>query len=255
MVSSSDMSTTSGVSTLVFVLITSLYIVLKQKLGYKYKDPGARKTRAILLGIYILAVVGAQYSFNLKITKELCGSSQTGISFLMTVIPNVFLFGLIIIIFSFFPGWKGPFSNTFGYIGAWLAGARRVFLDLKATADICGNELVQEVYDDPEILINQITPSNFDTFMFELEKNKVIGRNADKYFSTLYKLVTLKDSIAEWMWFVLVGTLVIAISYTGITEISCQRSTTQMMVAHTNWAKEQNKETTEPPPKVYYTRE
>jgi len=245
----------SGTSTMVFVILTCLYIVLKQVLGYKYKSTSAAKTRQILLAIYIISVVGAQYSFNAQVTKGLCGSVQTGSSFMMTVIPNLFMFGFIIIVFSFFPGWKAPFSNTFGYLAARLGGIRRIFLDMMETGG-GRNKLIQDIYDNPSMMINEITPTNFDTFMDEMIRNKVIdGTDAKKYFSKLYKLVTLKDSIAELFWYLLVGTLVVSTSYNALTELSCQKDTSEMLAAHVNWAKEQN--TTKPAttPKVYYTRE
>ena len=196
---------------------------LKWVLGFKYKDSSASRTRTILLAIYIIGVVGAQYSFNTKITAALCGNVQTGSALMMTLLPNVFMFGLIIIIFNFFPGWKAPFSNTFGYVIALFAGVRRVFLDMMETSAGGNNKLIQDVYDNPSLMINEITPTNFESFMVELKRNKVIGSGAEKYFSKLYKLVALKDSMSELLWYLLVGTLVISISYNSLTELSCQR--------------------------------
>ena len=168
----------SGTSTIVFVILTCLYIILKYIFGYKYNSSSAAKTRKILLAIYIISVVGAQYSFNAQVTRGLCGSAQTGSAFMMTVIPNLLMFGLIIIMFGFFPGWKAPFSNTFGYLAARIGGVRRVFLDMMETG-AGKNKLVQDVYDDPSLMINQITPTNFKTFMDEMTRNKMIGAGAE----------------------------------------------------------------------------
>ena len=223
-------------------------------MGYKYKDPNVAHTRTILLAIYIISVLGAQYSFNSQVTQEICGSVQTTTAFFMTIIPNILMFGLLIIIFNFFPGWKAPFSNTFGYIAARIGGVRRIFLDMMETGK-GKNKLIEDVYEHPEIMINEITPANFDTFMDELSRNNAIGKGSEKYFSKLYKLVTLKDCMSELLWYAGIGTVVISVAYNGITELSCTKNTDQMMATHIQWAKEQNTATPAPTPKIYYTRE
>ena len=257
MVSLSNESTSgemNGTSTGVFAVLTCFYIILKQKFGFVYNDPNSAKTRNILLGIYFIAAFFIQYYFNTQATKLICKKTQTAAAFMMTAIPNILMFGLIIIIFNFFPGWKTPFSNTFGYAAAWLGGVRKVFLKMMETVK-GGNKLNQEVYDDPALMINQITPKNFQTFMGEMTKNKIIGVGAEKYFRKLYKLVTLKDCISELIWYLMVGCLVVSVSYNALLDIPCNKNTDVMMAEHIDWAREQNTSSPSPPPKIYYTRE
>ena len=244
----------SGTSTGVFAVLTCFYIILKQKFGFVYKDPNSAKTRNILLGIYFLAAFFIQYYFNAQATKLICKQTQTAAALMMTAVPNILMFGLIIVIFNFFPGWKTPFSNTFGYAAAWLGGVRKVFLKMMETVK-GGNKLNQEVYDDPSLMINQITPKNFQTFMGEMTKNKIIGAGAEKYFSKLYKLVTLKDSISELIWYLMVGCLVVSISYNALLDIPCNKNTDVMMAEHIDWARQQNTASPPPTPKRYFTRE
>lgn len=244
----------NGTSTGVFAVITCLYIFLKQKYGFVYKDSNSPKTRNILLGIYFLTAFFIQYYFNAQATKSICNETQTGAAFMMTAIPNILMFGLIIIIFNFFPGWKSPFSNTFGYGAVWLGGVRKLFLMMMETSK-GGNKLNQEVYDDPSLMINQITPRNFDSFMVEMTRNKIIGPNAEKYFSKLYKFVTLKDSVSELIWYLMVGSLVVSVSYNALLDIPCQKNTDMMMAEHIDWARGQNTATPPPEPSIYYERE
>ena len=189
------------------------------------------------------------------------------------MLPNLFMFGTLIIMFAFFPGWKAPFANTIGYLVARLAGVRRVFLDMIDTAgrgkrkrggsgvamhgdeSHLGKHLIQEVYDDPSLMINEITPENFNTFMEELHSNRIIGEGASKYFPKLYKLVTLKDCISEFIWFILVGVLVITTSYNALTQIACTKNTAAMLAAHNEWNDQQNNVQKPPTPKVFYDRE
>ena len=250
----SSSSAMSGTSTGVFAVLTCFYIILKQKFGFVYNDPNSAKTRNILLGIYFIAAFLVQYYFNTQATKLICKQAQTGAAFMMTAVPNLLMFGLIIIIFNFFPGWKSPFSNTFGYAAAWLGGVRKVFLKMMETVK-GGNKLNQEVYDDPSLMINQITPKNFNTFMEEMTRNKIIGTGASKYFGKLYKLVTLKDSISELIWYLMVGCLVVSISYNALVDIPCNKNTDVMMAEHIDWARTQNTATPPPTPKIYNTRE
>lgn len=254
-------SAVNGLSMTVFAIITCLYIILKQKFGYKYFAPNSndqrkekKKTRHILLGIYVLAAFFSQYYFNAQATKSICGTTQTTTAFIMTLIPNILMFGLLIILFAFFPGWKAPFSNTFGYAAAFLSGVKKVFIEMIDTRK-GGTTLSQDIYDNPSLMINYITPNNFDTFMSKMQNNKEIGPTADQYFDKLYKLVTLKDSIAELIWYLLVGSLVISVSYNALTDLPCRKNTDAMMAAHIDWARDQNTATPPPEPKIYYTRE
>ena len=267
----------TGASISLFTIITTLYIILKQTIGYKYQSKGGPKRRNILLGIYITAVVVCQYMFNMRLTQSICGQAQAKSAFIMTVIPNVFMFGLLIMIFTFLPGWKAPFSNTIGYIFARLGGARKLFMTMilknqsaksKTTRRIRsgtlpkhGDEshfkhpLIQEIYDNPSLMLNEITPTNFVTFMDEMYRNRIIDKSASQYFSRLYKFVTLKDCVAEWIWYMLVGSFVIVTSYNALSQTPCKKNTSKMLAQHAQWNADENKDKPDPEKRVYYTRE
>ena len=255
-------------SLIVFCGITVLYIALKQLIGYTYKSKPAPNTRKILLGIYVFAVVVAQYFFNMSLTKSLCGKTQTMTAFLMTVIPNLLMVGTLIMLFAFFPGWKAPFANTIGYLITKLLGVRHLFIELLNTSGHKGGgvpkhgdeshmkkPLIQEIYDDPSLMINEITPEKFDDFMAEMHSNHIIGKGASRYFPQLYKFVTLKDNISEFIWYILVGALVISTSYNALSQISCAQNPAAMLAAHEDWNDEQNNVQKPPTPKIFYDRE
>jgi len=273
---------TAGASIIVFVVITVIYIILKQTIGFKYGDKGGPKRRNILLGIYVISVVMTQYMFNTQITKEICGTVQAGTAFWMTIIPNTLMFGVLISIFSFAPGWKAPFSNTIGYLFAYMGGARKIFMDMILQKEYSGSSkkrskragkqqggavekhgdsshykkpLIQEIYDNPSLMINEITPNNFDTFMSEMYRNRIIGKGAKNYFGKLYNLVALKDCISELVWYLLVGSLVITTSYNALQNISCKKSADAQLQAHAKWTADQNVPEKKKTPRVYYTRE
>ena len=228
-------TSTTGASIAVCVTMTVLYTILKMVLGVKYKDPTAPKRLNILLGIYAIGFFISLYTLNLQASKSLCGSAQTGPVFIVSLLAFLLMFGILPLIFSFMPGWKAPFSNTLGYIAASIGGVGGIFQSMIATGPSAGNPMLQKIKDNKAIMINEITPKNFETFMKGLKKNKLIGDGAKKYYGKLYKLVALKDSIAEMVWYILVGILAIFTSSQAILELSCTKTPASMLAQQEKW--------------------
>ena len=155
------------------------------------------------------------------------------------------------------PGWKAPFSNTLGYLIVWLAGVNNsLFKILKQ--DNNQNQLLQMVYKDPSTMINEITPENFDLFIARMNgksggvealpvakaepvpsatpmkggRRKQRGGNSTSILSAdykqhlpgLYNFVVIKDMISEFIWYGLVGNLVLNTSNSYVQSIKCKRS-------------------------------
>ena len=78
----------------------------------------------ILMGILIFILnvinVGNKCSGNVEIIKHS----------LISFTPWVFIFGLLITVLKFFPGWKAPFSNTFGYLFVQFLKANPLIINL-----------------------------------------------------------------------------------------------------------------------------
>ena len=116
------------------------------------------------------------------------------------------------------------------------------------------------VTEDPGIMINEITPENFDLFLSKMggkdggmdslpiaeavpvdkppEASMKGGRRRYKqkgggpsilsskwkdHEAELYNLVVVKDKISEFIWYLLAGGLVIQNSYNWIININCKR--------------------------------
>ena len=233
-------ASTTGASIGIFITMTLLYTILRQVLGIKYKDPTAGKRRNILLGIYAIGFFISLYSLNLQASKALCGTPQTGIVFMVSALAFLLMFGILPLLFAFLPGWKAPFSNTIGYIGAYIGGVEGVFQSMMATGPSAGNPMLQKLKDNKSLMINEITPKNFDTFMKGLKKNKIIGDGAKKYYGKLYKLVALKDGLSEMMWYILVGVLVIFTSSQALLQITCTKSPAAMLAKSADWSAAQD---------------
>ncbi|RZD40574.1 MAG: hypothetical protein CXT73_06395 [Methanobacteriota archaeon] len=134
------------------------------------------------------------------------------------------------------PGWKSPFSNTIGYLTVYMLGVGGAFSDLlksKKTDGVNLGPLIQKICDNQAIVINEITPFNFELFLNKMNKDKLLKsgyRNKSAYHK-LWEFVVLKDSIAEFMWIGLCGALVISTTFNALLEISCDIPTAQRKAA------------------------
>ena len=65
------------------------------------------------IGFLSLLIRADDHSNAVKNAKEKCGGTPqiwAGIKY--TIMPNLFIFGGLLMVMLFFPGWKAPFSNT-----------------------------------------------------------------------------------------------------------------------------------------------
>jgi len=107
-----------------FILITILYyLALKPKLTIEiltnadsYKK--YNKSLYFNLAIYFLLIIIIQFGINAGVIINKCGGSVSqniGLAGLMTFLPWVLIFGVVMIILIVFPGFKGAFSDVIGY--------------------------------------------------------------------------------------------------------------------------------------------
>ena len=130
-------------SFLIFVIFTIIYLVLRSQMVNTWANKVNKKgpsTWRLLTMCYVIAIVLYQIKSNISATSAICGVPQWSNIIIWTVIPNVIFFGSIFLIFENFPGWKGPFANTFGY--AWTKLIRIKGFTLKSLLNkILRNEL------------------------------------------------------------------------------------------------------------------
>lgn len=232
---SSTSKLTNSVSTIItiFLIITTVYFLFK---GYGMSGGSPEDSTngaAYTLG-YLIVIVLVQLAFNFSNAQAVCnGSAQNLFSVLMyTFIPNFLVLGSVIALTSAFPGWLSPFANTFGYLFISCLGLSRTFNALVADK---GNALLTKICADHSLVINEMTPDNYTDFMKTLADDKSEGGSIlkPKYdeepcYNELYKLVVIKDLIAEYIWYVMAGFLTISISSHSIANIQCEYSTEEM---------------------------
>lgn len=249
-----------------FTVITMMAFALKYFMAKGYGQRNGNGYLGLVITIIYLAImIALQTYINYQNAKDKCGGTpQLIASINYTIIPNLFIFGILLLILMIMPGWKAPFSNTLGYLVVWLAGVNGSFFKI-LKQDKGQNQLLQMVYKDPSTMINEITPENFDLFIARMagknggvdalpvaeatpqsqerfsERNQAGGRRKQRGGSSsilssdykdhlpgLYGFVVIKDMIAEFLWYVLVGNLVINTSNSYVQTIKCNRSADQL---------------------------
>jgi hypothetical protein len=221
-------------TTIYFILITLGYFIINFMTCQTYsvkKEGGSKMKCRIITAFYLAIILAIQIIANMHIVTEKCGEPQVAKTITYTLGPNLIIFGGLMTILTVFPGWKAPFSNTVGYgliniIGKLIVGKGIGDALIAVLKDDKNNKLLKKVYADPSMMANEITPDNFDLFINRLGgKNSIKKDNiSDDNLSVLYNLITLKDNIASFLWYVLTGLLVIQNSNSYIQTMKCERS-------------------------------
>ena len=223
----------AGLSIGIFGFLTITYFLAKFFFIDRKGPPVPSGTGGTILSLmYVVLVVGSQLFINVRNSAELCNDTpQIVTSFIYTIIPNFFILGLIMVLMKILPGWKSPFSNTIGYLVVYMLGVGGAFADLLKSKKT--GELIQKICDNQAIVINEITPFNFELFLNKMNKDKLLksGYRSKPAYHKLWKFVVLKDSIAEFMWIGLCGALVISTTFNALLEISCDIPTAQRKAA------------------------
>lgn len=206
-----------------FTLITTIYFPIKFYTRSK-----------MTLFVYLLLIFIGCYSINLALSESLCGSYQFSTAMIYTLFPWALIFGIMILMLESFPGWLAPFSNTVGYLVAKTSGLTGLMQKIfKSAAEGGDNTSVSRdlvnIYSDPSLLINEVSPGNFDAFWDRMSKNRLLRSSvsaADK--DALREIVVFKYTIAEYIWYMLTGLLASSVSYNYVVNAQCGISDEEM---------------------------
>lgn len=233
---------------LFFFIATTIYSIVK----YNISDNTNNQSMLISTICYIIIIIVGEFIINMNLTTSKCKHQNWSLAFIITVVPWVLMFGIVILMLIIYPGWKAPFSNTFGYGIARLAGSKSVMEQLfppnKDTSGTGNNsEIAQSlayIYTDQSILMNEVTVENFDNFWQKTEPIRDTTLSVEKMNdlkSSFRKLIQLKDIVAEYVWYMLTGSLVVAVGYNYLLTASCE-STAKQKAAAAREAKKRRRE-------------
>ena len=241
---------------LLFFILTTIYSVMQYNSAKTYvgTDKAADKsdsTSKMYFMIYLLAVVIGQFFVNLQLTTAMCGGPNWTTAAMCTFFPWGFIFGILLLLLSMFPGWLAPFSNTFGYGVALAAGLNDTMVNIlrpqsKKERDDAGEKLnseaeeaLEHIYADRSLLVNEITTTNFGDFWKNMSGlfRKGVESNAGLK-SELYSFVVLKEIVSEYIWYILAGMLITSVSFNYIAGSACNVSAAEMQARHDDYEKE-----------------
>lgn len=230
-----------NVGLLIFILLTIPYFI------FQYKSE--EKHSAVAFISYMIILFITQIGINMWVTKGLCGEIHVKSAFIYTLFPWLFIFGIMYIMITIFPGWLSPFSNTFGYGVTLIAKINDVLGNIlkskEQTSDKELSETLGKIYDKPSLLINEIPNPNagFDDFWEKMKNGDLLNsdvvdddsKNGMKH--KLRNLVRLKFIISKLIWFLLTGILTISTSYNYLIQSSCETSVKEMERRHDEYKK------------------
>lgn len=222
------------VSFILFIIITIAYFAIKYTLLTQDDESNYLLiAQCIYIGINIIS----QLTSNISLSNQICGSSQWFNTFLITIIPWIVIFGLLIILLLIFPGWLIPFSNTLGYGITKLFGIDdllgNILVNESKTNSNTLNKALQEIYSNKSLLINQVSIENFNEFWSSLKNANMLKSGVTNEQKQEFKnLVFLKTIISEFTWYILVGLLTISATYNYIINLTCNQSVASMKARH-----------------------
>lgn len=260
----------SYLSIIVFIIITVVYCLFgkKQITLDSYLPDGQLKPNATslaTLGIYFLVVISSQFAINSTYLINKCGGSagnNIAIAALITFLPWIFIFGIVIATLIIFPGFKSPFANVVGYF-AISRKANEILGNILVDTDIDkaitdekisvedknklqkSAQLILKLCANKSVLINQITPENFISAWNTMSSlMKDFGKSPEilKQKEELLKLVVLKDNIGEMMWYIYTCVLLASIISFQLATQGCNKTVEQLKEGQAEWINKQSKE-------------
>lgn len=264
----------SYISVFVFIIITIIYYtVLKPKLTYENlknaesNDEMSNYSSAnnTALVIYMILVLISQLFINTGYIINTCGGdigTNIGAGFLITLIPWVFIFGLLVSMLIIFPGFKSAFSNVIGYFCV-SGSANDVLTQLLINPDIEntmkeGNfseedkkkyqsvaDAIIKICGNTSIIINQIVPENFLESLATLSplmKPEYQQDNSDsiQLKQKLLNTVLMRDNIGEALWYVNTAILVTSVVQYNIAVRGCNKDLKSIQDQQANFEQQQS---------------
>ena len=211
--------------------------------------------------IFCVVIIISQLAANSVSFFQKCRGSNFFKLAMITLIPWTFIFTLLCIGFILAPpaiseGLKSPFSNVIGYF-AVVDKANILLNDIlvdpnvsKTLTNITAEEKIKmestsqvilKIMGNNSILINEITPGNFDKYwqvLIPLMKSSSNEDEKNKQKDELLKIVTTRDTIGEAIWVLYTGILCVAVSDYQINLVKCSKSVDDMDKQYSEYLEE-----------------
>ena len=273
-----ESNTNSYTNIVAFLLTTYIYyLIFKPRLTYDILTsptdyPVYLTNSYAFLAVYLIVVMVIQVMVNMNVINSKCGGNSMdniGVAGLTTFIPWTLIFGILMVVLTIYPGFKSAFSDVIGYY--WVSSsANKIITDLLVSQDVqpkidTDSSLSEEekkkmqgaadaiikICGNNAVLINQMTPHNFDDFWKMLTplmkpeyKPGANGENPEettKLQQQLFDLVVTKDNVGEAMWYIYTGLLVTSVVQLNISTKGCKKSVKTMEETAARYKEQQEK--------------
>ena len=218
-----------------YISFCFLFFVLKFKY---YPENGLVWILCFLTASFVIQLIINIYLTSLP---ELCGQTDFNVAVYATVIPWLVIFLFFAVCLSIFPGWVRLFSNTFGSSAAYLYGLKETMDKIftvenrnDAERDQTNFRLLKaldSLYSDRDTLIQELDTSD----VFFNEKGEIVWKSftgtlkmllltaeiEQNTLKDLYYSLLLKDNVAYFVWFLLVGILSVLVSTNTLMNEGC----------------------------------
>jgi hypothetical protein len=167
-----------------------------------------------------------------------------GAAGVLTFLPWTLIFGVIIVILTVYPGFKSAFSDVIGYYWVHISAnkvitellvdpkiQKKIDEDSAATPEqkeamMSAADTIVKVCGNSAILINQMVPSNFNSYWNILTpllkpKYQVDSPETQKIRNELFEIVVTRDNVGESMWYMYTGLLLTSLVQLKITTRGC----------------------------------
>ena len=133
------------------------------------------------------------------------------------------------ILLKLFPGWKAPFSNTFGYILGPLMvneNSKNVSFEItevlkkKSSNNNEDLKMLDKLTSDNSLLINDISPDIFSRYVDSLK----FPQNSNTILGKLYNIIFAKDLLSTAIWYGLAITFAVVLNMNAVYNEQCQRN-------------------------------
>ena len=204
----------------------------------------------IRLAIYLAVVLLSQFIINTTFVINACGGSSAsnyGSAFLITFLPWIFIFGVMLVALIMYPGFKGAFSDIVGYF--FVSDKANTLLSQILMSDTTAQTAINGIEDatvksdltraaesivklvgNKAILINQITPTNFISTWDTLKQlMKPTMYENEQFKSDLLDVAVTRENVGEALWYIYTGLLIISYTSYKITSASCPPDMNQVI--------------------------
>ena len=209
----------SGIVLTMFMAFLLIYFLARFVLADRWGVRNQLLAIPLEIALVVFTLV-IQFNTFVELSKFHCGEPQIGQVVGYTVMSNLMYMGILIVLLYFFPGFKSPFSNTFGYMAIALKAKEamnKVIIEKDSK-----NQLWNEVYQDKSAFINLLSPSTegFDDVLKKLASDGNMMRpDWDTNKGKLWNLVVIKDYVGQFCWLVLGMALTVSTTFNNILGI------------------------------------